>query len=85
MGGVVAYFVGRVLDVAIAKPAPFGEAPASPDAHAEPWDDDLAILRLEIAELRAEVGVLTGRTRGLRRAAAAPTESTVQELDHEEW
>ena len=62
LGDVVAFFVGRVLDVDIPKPLPFGqnEPPAPRRISVDPWDDELAVLRMELAELRLAIKELGG-------------------------
>lgn len=66
LGGVVAHFVGRVLEVPVPEPGPFGgTAPiAAPSIATQPWDDDVADLRLELAELRRDIAALTAPTGG---------------------
>jgi hypothetical protein len=88
LGGVVAHFVGRVLGVPVPEPAPFGTAPPTPlTTHiSQPWDDDIADLRLEIAELRRDVATLTGSTSETERSIDSPGPlPELEDLDHEEW
>lgn len=83
LGELVAHFAGRVLDVAVPEPAPFG-APATDQpavvAVPDPWDDDIASLRLEIAEIRQQLAdvVAAGADFGLPGIA----EGATVELDH---
>lgn len=73
MGSVVAHFVGRVLNVSIPKPAEFGDAPpVSRQVQVDPWDADLEILRLELAELRNALAEPTGRVSGEDAGSAPP-------------
>lgn len=87
LGGVVAHFVGRVLELPVPEPAPFGAptAPVTPEG-SEPWDDDIADVRLELAGLRRNVAALIGAIaatdRSLRSAGSAVE---LEDLDHEEW
>jgi len=86
IGEVVAHFAGRVLQVDIPKPAPFGEPSPAIEPSADPWDEDVAALRLEIAELRAQVAALTGRTRRAPDPTVeGPPVIDLLDLDHEEW
>lgn len=66
LGGVVAHFVGRVLEVPVPMPAPFGGAApvVAPPVVTQPWDDDLAALRMELAELRRDIATLAGSAGG---------------------
>lgn len=65
MGGVVAHFAGRVLQVDVPEPLEFGGTPrVSRRAHVDPWDADVAAVRLEVAELRAQVAELSARVAG---------------------
>lgn len=82
LGELVAHFAGRVVGVAIPEPAAFGdETPVVPTQPiGNPWDVDIAALRLEMAELRQqfEESQFGGIDFGI------PTEpgTTTLELDH---
>lgn len=87
LGGEVAHFVGRVLEVPVPEPPAFGGAalPPVPPVDPEPWEDDIADLRLELAELRRDLAVLTGDGSELDRGFGPEASFEFGDLDHEEW
>lgn len=87
IGSVVAHFVGEVLGADVPAPLPFGDEESRPEALAQtdPWDDDIADLRLELADLRAQVASMSGGSRALTRDGAASDATEYGDLDHEEW
>jgi hypothetical protein len=74
LGGVVAHFAGRVISVDIPKPLPFGEtapAPVARTVQVDAWDSDIADVRLELSELRAQVNELSALVGGASADEAA--------------
>lgn len=88
LGGVVAHFVGQVLDVPVPHPAAFGAAEpvvADVEPSAQPWDDDIADLRLELAELRRDIAALTSEPDEMDRSLTPEPAVGMDDFDHEEW
>ncbi len=87
IGGVVAFFVGQVLGVGLPQPAPFGVGTAPPPEReggvvTDPWDDDLAFVRMEIAELRAEVASLRRTVGNLAGGEFTGVSTDLGDMDH---
>ncbi len=56
IGALVAHFAGRVIGKDVPDPGSFEVAPLPPPTEQfDPWDADIAVIRLEVAELREAV------------------------------
>jgi hypothetical protein len=82
LGELVAHFAGQIVGVAIPEPAAFGtDTPVVATQPLEnPWDGDIAALRLEIAELRTQLS--ESQFGGVDFGIPDEPGATTLELDH---